>query len=249
MALTASEDEISAAEIEVLSGFLSRVKGGDIPNVEALDGFLTAIVISPDLVKPSEFTEVITKGRAEDGDLVFDTTEEAQRFFGLLMGHWNRINRVFRSGDVYLPLLLEDEQGVTKGGDWARGFLRGTHLRYHDWAEIAESDEHGGPFVYLWSLAYEDHPDPELRPRKTAFTEEERENLLVRMIAGTKQLYDHFQMRRSTPPANLHQGAPWADPLAVTMSRPASPRIGRNDPCPCGSGKKYKKCCGATTLH
>ena len=23
------------------------------------------------------------------------------------------------------------------------------------------------------------------------------------------------------------------------------PRIGRNDPCPCGSGKKYKKCCGA----
>jgi hypothetical protein len=23
-------------------------------------------------------------------------------------------------------------------------------------------------------------------------------------------------------------------------------RVGRNDPCPCGSGKKYKKCCGAT---
>ena len=25
----------------------------------------------------------------------------------------------------------------------------------------------------------------------------------------------------------------------------ASPRVGRNDPCPCGSGKKSKKCCGA----
>jgi uncharacterized protein YecA (UPF0149 family) len=23
-------------------------------------------------------------------------------------------------------------------------------------------------------------------------------------------------------------------------------KIGRNDPCPCGSGKKYKKCCGAS---
>jgi preprotein translocase subunit SecA len=22
------------------------------------------------------------------------------------------------------------------------------------------------------------------------------------------------------------------------------PRVGRNDPCPCGSGKKHKKCCG-----
>jgi len=25
--------------------------------------------------------------------------------------------------------------------------------------------------------------------------------------------------------------------------RRAEPKIGRNDPCPCGSGKKYKKCC------
>jgi uncharacterized protein YecA (UPF0149 family) len=24
----------------------------------------------------------------------------------------------------------------------------------------------------------------------------------------------------------------------------AEPKIGRNEPCPCGSGKKYKKCCG-----
>jgi len=27
--------------------------------------------------------------------------------------------------------------------------------------------------------------------------------------------------------------------------RRTEPKIGRNDPCPCGSGKKYKKCCGA----
>jgi preprotein translocase subunit SecA len=26
--------------------------------------------------------------------------------------------------------------------------------------------------------------------------------------------------------------------------RRTEPKIGRNDPCPCGSGKKYKKCCG-----
>lgn len=29
-----------------------------------------------------------------------------------------------------------------------------------------------------------------------------------------------------------------------TTIRRAGPRVGRNDPCPCGSGKKYKKCCG-----
>lgn len=27
--------------------------------------------------------------------------------------------------------------------------------------------------------------------------------------------------------------------------RRETPKVGRNDPCPCGSGKKYKKCCGA----
>ena len=30
-------------------------------------------------------------------------------------------------------------------------------------------------------------------------------------------------------------------PAAVTRDMP---KVGRNDPCPCGSGKKYKKCCG-----
>ena len=28
------------------------------------------------------------------------------------------------------------------------------------------------------------------------------------------------------------------------MHRTLRPKIGRNDPCPCGSGKKYKRCCG-----
>ncbi len=32
--------------------------------------------------------------------------------------------------------------------------------------------------------------------------------------------------------------------LSPEPLRHAGPKIGRNDPCPCGSGKKYKKCCG-----
>ncbi len=34
-------------------------------------------------------------------------------------------------------------------------------------------------------------------------------------------------------------------PQQGTTVRRETPKIGRNDPCPCGSGKKYKKCCGA----
>ena len=36
-----------------------------------------------------------------------------------------------------------------------------------------------------------------------------------------------------------------ATPAKVETVVHQGPRIGRNDPCPCGSGKKYKKCCGA----
>ena len=43
------------------------------------------------------------------------------------------------------------------------------------------------------------------------------------------------------------QGAP-VSPMAEAARRseavPAGKKVGRNDPCPCGSGKKYKKCCG-----
>ncbi|MDR1046260.1 MAG: DnaJ domain-containing protein [Treponema sp.] len=35
----------------------------------------------------------------------------------------------------------------------------------------------------------------------------------------------------------------WAPPVETVHRE--SPKVGRNDPCPCGSGKKYKKCCGA----
>ncbi|MSP00047.1 MAG: hypothetical protein EXR07_03195 [Acetobacteraceae bacterium] len=37
----------------------------------------------------------------------------------------------------------------------------------------------------------------------------------------------------------------WDDPIASMPSEPvrSASKIGRNEPCPCGSGKKYKKCC------
>jgi preprotein translocase subunit SecA len=38
--------------------------------------------------------------------------------------------------------------------------------------------------------------------------------------------------------------APYVYKPPVTVVRSA-PKVGRNDPCPCKSGKKYKKCCGA----
>jgi uncharacterized protein len=83
---------LSDSEYDEIDRVLGRVKGGAISNVEALDGFLTAIVLCPELIKPSEYMKVITSGKTEDHDLVFESTTEAERFFGLLMRQWNVIN-------------------------------------------------------------------------------------------------------------------------------------------------------------
>ena len=59
-----------------------------------------------------------------------------------------------------------------------------------------------------------------------------------------------LRVRRATPAPNYQglatDGFPWLDAASVQQHSRASPgsaKIGRNDPCPCGSGKKYKKCC------
>lgn len=46
------------------------------------------------------------------------------------------------------------------------------------------------------------------------------------------------------PPSSVRDAVHAAAPKPVTVRR-EEPKVGRNDPCPCGSGKKYKKCCGA----
>lgn len=54
--------------------------------------------------------------------------------------------------------------------------------------------------------------------------------------------------RPANPPSSrrARQGSKWPslDPVdVVSKSPPSAPKVGRNDPCPCGSGKKFKKCC------
>ena len=55
------------------------------------------------------------------------------------------------------------------------------------------------------------------------------------------------QMKKwmKTHEAELRAEGMGADVPKVETVVHEGPRIGRNDPCPCGSGKKYKKCCGA----
>jgi len=70
--------------------------------------------------------------------------------------------------------------------------------------------------------------------------EERRKQMIAMMVAALKKIYDHFAPQRH---AAAHE--------AAATYRRSAPKIGRNDPCPCGSGRKYKQCCAGKnqTVH
>lgn len=57
---------------------------------------------------------------------------------------------------------------------------------------------------------------------------------------------DEFQKEFYKNP--LDEGSEYFEPLYFNQPVIKEKKIGRNDPCPCGSGKKYKKCCGKNNL-
>jgi uncharacterized protein len=126
---------LTDAEFERLSGVLGRFDNKHPMNLEQLDGFLAALICGPKIVRPSEYLPVIC-----GDDMVLEDSFGAQSvlqdFLSLIMRHWNVIADTLYSGDVFLPLLLEDQNGTSHANDWAKGFLRGMELRKTDWAAL-----------------------------------------------------------------------------------------------------------------
>jgi uncharacterized protein len=89
--------------------------------------------------------------------------------------------------------------------------------------------------VPIFALGNEHNPDPAMRSYTKPVTAELREKLIVGIAVGEMKIYRYFEARRMTD-------------MNPTYRR-MGPKVGRNDLCPCGSGKKFKHCCGKITLH
>jgi uncharacterized protein len=236
--ITVATQPLSDAELDRLSGLLSRFGAKGAMNLEELDGFFAALVAGPDDVLPSEYLPEIW-GDAMVNESTFRARTILQDFLSLVTRHWNAIAQTLRSGNVYTPLLLEDEHGVSHGNDWANGFIRGMELRKEDWNPLID-DEDNGSLVPIFALAHEHDPDPDLRSYDKPISPELREKLIIGVAAGVMQIYRYFEKRRRVVSAAFAPDATY---------RRGSPKVGRNEPCPCGSAKKYKHCCGKITMH
>lgn len=206
-------------------------------NLEALDGYLSALVVAPDIVPPSEWQPAIWGGMPPrwDGD------DEALAVQALLLGHWNMVTaRVCFDGDelpehlaplLWLPeeVEVEHDDALDIGRDWAFGFFRGVELRESAWETWLDEHEWIDEiFALLDQLASGEilTDDPTAAPTPIGYRER------LEIIASLPGML-----------ADLHRHR--IDALTPRQPIRRVPVPDRNAACPCGSGRKYKKCCGA----
>lgn len=103
-----------------------------------------------------------------------------------------------------------------------------------------QDEEQEGSLIPILALVHEHDPDPEIRPYKEPIDAERREKLISGAAAGVMAIYRYFATQRKLEAQKLSSG---------TTFRRDAPEAGRNEPCPCGSGKKFKHCCARMTLH
>ncbi len=226
----ASDKPLTDAELDRLEEFLAQCKSGSAMTVEELDGFFSALIAGPETVPPSEYLpEVFGSEGGEGGE--FQNVEEANEILALLMRHWNSIVAELSAGEPHVPLLFEAEDGTVQGNDWAEGFMHGVTIHPGTWDEMMDSEETAAYlFPMLW-FVHEHDPDETLRPVPT--TKEKRDDLIAYMALGLMKSYEFFRAHRQINVDRYH----------------APEKVGRNEPCPCGSGKKYKRCHGNVNVQ
>ena len=233
---------ITDADLERLGDFLgSDAMAESAMDVCTLEGFLTALVIGPSVVMPSAWLPWVWdfehgRKQAEFGDMA-----EAQEVMGLIMGLMSRIARAFeRDPASFEPVFLRDV--VWGAAEWCEGFLVATRrFDVAAWSALWALDA-------CKSLGAPDNTclaTPFLRLGDEAGFEITRkegdaQRWVDAVVPSLVAIHAHWLEQRPARPA-VASRAP---------VRREAPKMGRNDPCPCGSGRKYKKCCGqASTLH
>jgi len=224
-------EALSEDELDRLSDFLDSLTNPDAMDLETLDGFLCALIAGPEMVMPSEYLPLIWGGELPDEN-AFANIEEANAILQLIMRHWNAIIAELEAEMVYLPVMGEPDERNVAGRGWARGFMRGVNLRRYSWNEIFAREDEGQVFS-IPLVSGEVEPDwPAER-----LSDEKRDELVMWMAAGMARSHKFFAAHRREAAASEIE--------AQTYRRPA-PKVGRNDRCPCGSGKKFKHCCGVS---
>jgi uncharacterized protein len=199
-----------------------------------LDGFLTGIAVSPEFIPPEEWivaafaTEIVSMGTADELErtaaAAFTRHEEIcealdEALARLDAGDATDYRAAFEIANGRPP-----RENVR---NWVRGFGKAIPLAMDAWDSLFQD------VGFKLTLA-----------PIVCYLEVDGEPLL-KLEEGTVDLDELRDAAVDVLPATIVQLRGQALLLASENARKPvhKVKIGRNDPCPCGSGKKYKRCC------
>ncbi len=182
------------------------------------NGLMTAVIVGPEPVQQTEWLPLLLN--SSDAPLDGD---DARLLAGMLLLDYGNIIKSLRShSKPYKPCFWKSDDGRLVTSDWAEGFFAGMRLRRDAWEQLRK-DEAQGFFGMLAALLQDEKIDAKM----------------VEIGVDPKEIFEDA----------LEAIPDWVQTLYhireenLSSYRRLDGKVGRNDPCPCGSGKKYKKCC------
>ena len=230
-------------EIDELDDFLLSDESPEASmDISTFDGFLAAIVLNPDVILPSHWLPWVWDMDNGEESQEFNTLDEANRISNLIMRHYNTVATTIDKG-CFGPLLFEllqpDGSEFYDAEGWCEGFMLGVAIFLDPW----------------WRPVMEDRPDL-VQPMVLLGSEQGWD-----ILAGSADEKHAIQEAYESIPTAIEALHAYFEPLRtqaiearignISASdddetlpfRRNDAKVGRNDPCPCGSGKKFKKCC------
>ncbi|MDY7578193.1 UPF0149 family protein [Herbaspirillum sp. RTI4] len=223
------DQPLSDEEFEELDDFLLSDRcAHDSMTMDTLHGFLTALAIGPQEVLMAEWLPQVWSNDSPTPPQ-FASEKEAERLTGLIARFMNEIAITLEvAPKEYEPLFCEREwegKSLLDGEAWSAGFWEGMQLRWPQWQAIFDSPL--APLMRpIYLLGADELEEEELLLIDTPI---KSDKLAVEVESAIPHIYRFWQPLRKS---------------AVETVQRDQPKIGRNDVCPCGSGKKFKKCCG-----
>lgn len=227
-------EPLDGEELRVFNNKL--VEYNDSMDVFTLHGLLCALVSGPRVLPLEMWLPYVCD------DKEFKSTEEAQLLFDNVMRMQTQIVSDLSSGELFQPLLTlnnmpYDAKMLTKEQKvnlplWCQGYVLGMYLDQEVW-EQNSGDDMAMASIFIMSLAdaFEDMPASFGREMGDMLPREDIAVMKDKSIVVLPQIItDIYNFWRENP--------------VLDKPHRREKKIGRNDPCPCGSGKKHKKCCG-----
>lgn len=232
------DENLSDTDLAFIDDTLEKYATDDsICNVSELDGFVTALVSGPDMIMPSQWLPWIW-GDEEDQPN-WESEFEATHFVQLLLRAMNSTATVLIDKPSNFQPLFEDfstpNQERWLMATWCQGYLRAVYIS--DWPEIPEEFSHW--LALIEQQSFEQQADNLIAEGLDAQIDMASELTLAALMLH--RFWLEQRMPADQPESFIDQ--PFIETSFVNQPFKATASVGRNDPCPCGSGKKFKQCC------